>query len=115
VLALANWVGGVDNATVLAVDDLELFCRPRNHQSMLAPSGDRMVTLWTPQGKIKISIPADPPELGAIAKASIRTKRKASKSKAVEGEDPAKQLPLDSSPEESAKPRLEVSFGDDSK
>ena len=52
-IALANWVGGVDNASLIAVGDVERLCGDRQAQDS---SGRRQteITLWTPLAKIKL-------------------------------------------------------------
>lgn len=52
-IALANWVGGVDNSSLIVVEDLERLCGSREVQA----SDDRRqmeITLWVPSAKIKI-------------------------------------------------------------
>lgn len=52
-IALANWVGGVDNASLIVVGDVERLC---GDQQIHTSAGPRQtgIDLWTPSTKVKI-------------------------------------------------------------
>lgn len=111
VLSLANWVGGVDNASVVAIDDLSRFCRPR-FPPLQVSDADHSLTLWTPHFKVRFSMSVLLDIQGAGNKGASRPKRKTSSSKKAEGESVEKQLSLESPSPELTKPKLEVTFGE---
>ena len=51
-IALANWVGGVDNASMIAVGDVERLCGGREAQVSVGQQTG--ITLWSVLSKIKI-------------------------------------------------------------
>lgn len=113
VLNLANWVGGVDNASVIAIDDITRFCRPRSQPQVSSPDADHWIVLWTPQLKVKIAVDRWFSDPGVTSKTpSTRTKRKTTKSKSAESPADGKQLPLEPSVTENARPKLEVTLVD---
>lgn len=113
-LNLANWVGGVDNSSVLAIEDLSRFCRPKLNQMSLPSSGHPSIVLWTPQVKTRIMPPPQrwSGETNVQPKGSTRAKRKISKTKSTETTSGATQLPLEPSNPEQARPKLEVIVGE---
>ena len=112
VLNLATWVGGVDNASAIAIDDLNRFCRPSNQQPALPPDAGHSIVLWTPQLKVKIATESWLGDSGAVSNAATRTKRKNSKPKSFEAASGVKQLSLEPSVTEPARPKLEVTIGE---
>lgn len=112
VLNLANWVGGGDNSSVLAIDDLNRFCRPRSQQPSLPSGREHFIVLWTPQLKVKIATDSWLSDPGAESKAATRTKRKTPLPKSAGTTSGEKQLSLESSITEQGRPKLEVTIGE---
>jgi serine/threonine protein phosphatase PrpC len=107
-IALANWVGGVDNASLIAVADVERLCSGR--QPLASVGRCQMeVTLWLPSAKIKIltsdwvgeaksAQPRQKPE-----KQNSNTKKKVRRKNVDEG-----QLELETGSHHEARPKIEV-------
>lgn len=114
-IALANWVGGVDNASVVAIGDLgRLFGEPHT----LAPAGQRRfeISLWSSSAKVKILTNAwvlSAPSFPARGK-SEKQKRVVKKKVPREPvEEP--QLALDAGDSREARPKIEVTISDEAK
>lgn len=116
VLTLANWVGGIDNASVVAIKDLDHFCRPQNHSQALSPDADHWIVLWTPHLKVKIATDSWISDSSLTSnKVSTHTKRKPAKAKSSGPPADEKQLSLEASAAEQLKPKLEVTLVDSPK
>lgn len=113
-IALANWVGGVDNASLIAIDDIErLYGRP-----IQASIGRRQpeITLWSSLAKIKILTSdwireAKPPETRSKAE---KPKRKAVKRESRESGEEL-QLRLEPADPKEVRPKIEVTTSEDRK
>ncbi|WP_085277146.1 PP2C family protein-serine/threonine phosphatase [Pseudogulbenkiania subflava] len=114
-IALANWVGGVDNASLIVVGDLERLCGGREVQ---ASDGRRQmeITLWLPSAKIKI-FTNDLIGEGKSAQArgkSEKVKRRAKKKEPRDTVDEL-QLKLDTAESNEARPKIEVMINEEPK
>jgi serine/threonine protein phosphatase PrpC len=112
VLNLANWVGGVDNASVIAIEDLNRFCMPRTHEGSPPLGRGPSIALWAPLLKVKI-VSSDWPRETPLPPKPVRTKRKTTtKSKGAAVAEDEQQLQLEPATAEGAKPKLEVTIGE---
>lgn len=113
-LNLANWVGGVDNASVIAIEDLNRFCKPTLHDG--SPTSERvpLITVWAPMLKVSL-IFKDWPREAAVTQKPVRAKRKATKPKGASIVEDDQQLLLESATTGASKlrPKLEVTIGED--
>lgn len=53
-ITIANWVGGVDNASIIAVEDVGRLCGDQQRSYAPAGGGQAEVTLWLSSSKVKI-------------------------------------------------------------
>ncbi|MBN8427288.1 MAG: protein phosphatase 2C domain-containing protein [Xanthomonadales bacterium] len=51
-VALAGWVGGVDNASLIAISDVAELCRDRGGSDYQASQRQTMITLWLTNGRV---------------------------------------------------------------
>jgi len=112
--ALANWVGGVDNASLIAIDDLERLCG--GQQQVSTPPQQTEISLWLSSTKIKILTSN---RLSENRSAQSRAKPEKPKSKAKrkgyrEIEDDL-QLKLEETEIRQARPRLEIMVNEEPK
>lgn len=107
-ITLANWVGGVDNSSMIAVDDVERLCGDRHAQASV---GKRQmeIDLWLSSVKVKIptsnwisEVKSAPPR-GKPDKQKVKSKRKEYR----QPED-GLQLELESVDSKRARPKIEV-------
>lgn len=113
VLNLANWVGGVDNASVVAIEDINRFCGPLNQSHASSPASEHWIVLWTPLLKVKIMTENWLSDASLASKTGpSRVKRKATKPKFAATSSGEKQLSLETSATEQARPKLEVTLVD---
>lgn len=112
-IALANWVGGVDNASLIAVGDVERFCGGRQAQ---AYAGRRQteVTLWSSSAKTKF-IASD--WISEIKSAETRGKpekpKRNVKKKEPLGTADQSQLRLETVDSREARPKIEVTISEE--
>lgn len=112
-IALANWVGGVDNASLIAVSDLVRFCGGRQAQ---AYAGRRQteIALWSSSAKIKI-ISSD--WIGEAKSAEMRGKPEKPKRNVKKNEPGGTvdqpQLRLETVDSKAARPKIEVSISEE--
>ncbi|MTW10741.1 hypothetical protein GM658_09005 [Pseudoduganella eburnea] len=118
-IVLANWVGGVDNSSMIAITDVEQLCGVSQGRP---PTGRRPkeIELWLPSSKVKIltgnwiseSRPAPPPR----AKQEKQEKQKL-KSKKKESREPEAglQLELEAVDSTGARPKIEVTINEEPK
>lgn len=112
-IALANWVGGVDNASLIAVGDVERLCGGRQAQ---ASAGRRQteIAMWSSSGKIKL-LTSD--WIGEAKSAETRGKPQRQKRTAMKKEPTVDELQLRLEPVDSkeARPKLEVTISEEPK
>lgn len=107
-IALANWVGGVDNASLIAIGDVEQMCGGRQPQ---APADRRQteIALWTSSAKVRLIVsgwiaePQSPDARGKYGKQKKNTKKKQPRKHRDEP-----QLKLEAADSKIARPRIEV-------
>jgi serine/threonine protein phosphatase PrpC len=106
---LANWVGGVDNTSIIAIEDLNCFCKPRVGETTPDAPWQPSITIWAHAHKLRLISPEWPRE--SVARAPARPKKKTTRAK---GAIEAKQLQLESASAEDVKPKhkLEVTIGE---
>lgn len=114
-IALANWVGGVDNASLIAVGDVERLCGGRQAQ---ASDGRRQseIALWSSSTKIKI-LTSDWIGEAKSAEKSVKPekqKRNARKKEPRETVDES-QLKLETIDSKEARPKIEVTINEEPK
>lgn len=112
-IALANWVGGVDNASLIAVGDVERFCGGQQAQASV---GRRQaeIALWSSSAKIKIFTSN---WIGETKSAEVRgkpekQKRNAKKKEPRENKDES-QLRLETVDPKEARPKIEVTISEE--
>lgn len=113
-IALANWVGGVDNASLIAIGDVERFCGDR---LVLASAGRRQteITLWTSATKAKILANNWISEVkSADTRGKPEKQKKSAKKKEPRKTENELQLKLDTEPSKEARPKIEVTIGEES-
>ncbi len=114
-IALANWVGGVDNASLIAVVDVERLCGGRQLQA-LAGRRQLGVALWL--SSVKIKIPTGEwiragnraPPRGKPDKQTSRPKKTAQRETGSE-----LQLKLEAGESFGARPKIEVVINEEPK
>lgn len=114
-VALANWVGGIDNASMIAVRDAELFCRSRPLQGVSGVSQPQ-ITLWLSSSKVRFmtsgwlgeSKPVQP--RARPGKQSGGTKKKGKRETGNE-----LQLELQTDVSKEARPQIEVMITEETK
>lgn len=109
-ITLANWVGGVDNSTVIAIENIEKFSRPEG-----APTAQRQgvsLTLWL--GQSKLTILSDLNTRGREASNSSTRAEKPKKMKPKEGKvaSDESQLKFDGDRPQEPRPVIEVTIGE---
>lgn len=112
-IALANWVGGVDNVSLIAVSDVEKLC---GGQQVQASDGRRKteIAIWSSSAKIKV-IASD---LIGEAKSTEphgkpeKQKRKTMKKRPRQTEDKS-QLRLEPVDSKEARPKIEVTINEE--
>lgn len=113
--ALANWVGGVDNASLIAVGDLERLCGGQQLQAS-NPQQQMGISLWLSSTKIKILTSN---RLSESRSTQSRAKPEKQKSKAKRKEhreiEDDLQLKLEEAEIKQARPRLEVMVNEEPK
>lgn len=114
-IALANWVGGVDNASIIALSDVNYLCGEKKDPRI---SGQQPVgiTLWSSSVKIKILtsdllFDVKPPQ-GRIKPERQKRNSKKKESQHIGDES---QLNLEPANLTESKPKIEVTIGDDFK
>lgn len=114
-IALANWVGGVDNASLIAVGDVERLCGGRQAQ---ASAGRRQpeIALWSSSAKIKI-LTSD--WIGDTKSAEMcgkpeKQKRNTKKKEPRKTADQS-QLRLETVDSKEARPKIEVTISEEPK
>src|SRR3569833_928535 len=114
-IALANWVGGVDNATLIAVGDVE---RLRGDRQVPASAGPRQteIVLWSSSTKIKI-LTSDLISEAKYTKTRSKPKKQKRNAKKKEhretvNESQLKQKTIDS---KEPRPKIEVMISEEPK
>jgi serine/threonine protein phosphatase PrpC len=112
-IALANWVGGVDNASLIVVDDVQRLCGKRQAQV----SADRLQTeiaLWSSSTKVKILTSN---WMGEAKSAETRVKpekqKRNTKKKEHRKTENESQLKLEAVDSKQARPKIEVTTSED--
>ena len=114
-IALANWVGGVDNASLIAIGDVEQLCGGRQAQTS---TGRRQteISLWSSSAKIKI-LTND--WIGEAKSAETRGKpekqKKNAKRKQPRETVDVSQLRLEAVDSKEARPKIEVTISEEPK
>lgn len=114
-IALANWVGGVDNASLVAVGDVERLCGGRQAQ---ASSGRRQteIALWSSSAKIKILTSdwiGDAKSAETLGKPE--TKKKNARKKESRKTVDESQLSLETVDSKEPRPQIEVTISEEPK
>jgi serine/threonine protein phosphatase PrpC len=107
-IALANWVGGVDNSSLIAISDVERLCGAREVQ---ASSGRRKmeINLWMCSTKIKILTSDWISGANSVAPRGKPDKQKVkSKRRADREPDDALQLKIEAIDTNQTRPKIEV-------
>jgi serine/threonine protein phosphatase PrpC len=111
-IALANWVGGVDNASLIAIGSVGRLCgEPGAHAS--PAQGQAEIVLWSASAKVKLLANAGSVEdKPAHVRSKPEKQRKSTKKKMV-GTEEESQLKLQTTvdPKE-ARPRIEVTVSE---
>ena len=114
-IALANWVGGVDNSSILAISDLErLFA---DSQGLGPHSQYRMgTTFWSPSAKVKFPTAGWLDEVKPL-KGHGKTEKPKRSSKKKDAKNPMDepQLNLETAEFKIQKPMIEVTVSEDAK
>jgi serine/threonine protein phosphatase PrpC len=114
-IALANWVGGVDNASLIAVGDVE---RLWGDVQAKVSSGRRQseIALWTSSAKVKI-LTSDWQGEAKSAQMRARPERPKRNPKKRERREPADepQLVLETVDSKEARPKIEVTISEERK
>jgi serine/threonine protein phosphatase PrpC len=114
-IALANWVGGVDNASVIAVADVDRLC---GSQPVHASAGRRQteIALWSSSAKIKILTHNWIGEANSAATRSKPEKQKRTSKKKERRETvDESQLRLETVDSKEARPKIEVMISEEPK
>lgn len=114
-IALANWVGGVDNASIIAVGDVERLCGGRQAR---ASAGRRRteIALWSSSAQLKI-LTSDwigefkPEETRGKPEKQKRPARRKEPRKTVD----ESQLRLEPTDSKEARPKIEVTISEEPK
>lgn len=113
-IALANWVGGVDNASLIVVSDVERLCGDRQAQ---ASDGRRQteIALWSASTKVKILTSNWIGEAkSAVTRGKpVKQKRTAKKKESRETVNES-QLKLETVGSKEARPKIEVTINEES-
>lgn len=106
---LANWVGGLDNASILVIDDIEKFCRPVGSPKRFSDGAD--LSLWT--GRSRFRLIGSSRNQWTSSFKQEKSRRKTQKPKQVEAKESESQLALPSTenPVKDTKPLIEVTLG----
>jgi len=115
-IALANWVGGVDNASMIAIGDMERLCGPRQTESSIGRQ-QTGITLWTALSKIKLLTndwidETKRAEVCAKPEKQKKSVKKSVKKKPLRAEGQT-QLKLESPDSKDARPKVEVTISED--
>lgn len=111
-IALANWVGGVDNASLIAVGDVERLCGGRQVQAS-ADRGKTEIALWSSSGKIKILTRDWIDEVKSAETRSKQVKHKRhTKKKGPRETVDEPQLRLETVDSKEARPKIEVTISE---
>lgn len=114
-IALANWVGGVDNSSLIAIGDVELLCGGRQAQTS-AGRPQMEIALWLSSAKIKFLVSdwiseAKSTEMRAKPEKQKRSAKKKDPRKTVD----ESQLRLETVDYKEARPKIEVMIGEEPK
>lgn len=111
-IALANWVGGADNASLIAVNDMERLCGAQQAQASIGRQ-QMEITLWTALSKVKF-LTSD--WIGETNRAELQVKpekkKRSVKRKPLKG-DNQPPLKLKSSDFKNARPKVEVTISEE--
>lgn len=108
-IALSNWVGGLDNSSIIAIDDLEKFCNPISKVD--GGRFQRSISIWI--GATKFHLTGEPPSEPQPNFKVDKSRRKSPKSKQSPATVDEPQLDLTEAknvPQE-PKPLLEITLG----
>ena len=114
-IVLANWVGGVDNSSMIAISDVERLCGGSQGRP---PTGRRQkeIELWLSSSKVKILTGNWINESKAAPQRAKQEKQKL-KSKRKESQEPEEglQLELEAVDSTGARPKIEVTINEEPK
>ena len=114
-IALANWVGGVDNASLIAVGDVERLCGDGQAKASFGRRQSELV-LWTSSAKVKVLV-SD--WLGEAKSAQMRAKperpKKAARRRERREPIDEPQLALETVDSKDARPKIEVTISEEPK
>jgi len=104
----ANWVGGVDNSSMIAVSDVERFCRAPQRQ-ISESKGQIEIELWLSSTKTKI-LTSHWTNEEKSAPVRVKTDKPKTRSRRKENRAPEKalQLELDEVASKQSRPKIEV-------
>lgn len=114
-IALANWVGGVDNASLIVVDNVERLCGGQKIRCSAGSQQQTKITLWQPSGKIKFlkgDLQNKAESSGTRAKPEAQKRRNPKKKERQENPSEA-QLELAPIDSKDAKPKIEVTVSEE--
>lgn len=114
-ITLANWVGGVDNSSMIAISDLERLCNERQVRA----STDRQqmeIELWLSSNKVKFFTRNLIGE-AKRAPANVKPEKQKIKSKRKEHREPIHELQLEFEPGDAnrVRPKIEVTVDEEPK
>lgn len=114
-IALANWVGGVDNASLIAVGDVERLCGGRQAQDS-AGRRQTEIALWSSSAKIKI-LASDWISEAKSAETRGKPEKKKRNAKKKEPRETVNesQLRLETVDSKEARPKIEVTISEEFK
>lgn len=114
-IALANWVGGVDNASLIVIGDVDLLCGDQQTQATVGQK-QMEITLWLPSAKIKILTSDLIREAKSAQPRSKPEKQKSSvKKKNRRATVDELQLELETVDSHEARPKIEVMINEEPK
>lgn len=108
-VALANWVGGVDNASMIAARDVGLFCRSQPVRGV-SGSPQTQITLWLPSSKVGFMTNSWLSESKSVRspRAKPEKQRGSTKKKVKRETENELQLKLETVDAKEARPQIEV-------
>ncbi len=110
-IALANWVGGVDNASLIAVGDIDRVYCGRH----ISGRQKTEITLWSSFGKIKFPMLDFLDDAKSTHMPSKPEKQKRNTKKKESQETDASQLDLEILHDKAVRPKIEVTISEKSK
>ena len=112
-IALATWVGGVDNSSLIVIDDIKTFCNS-NISNFTKPPGTSEINLWCSSVKSRILFAErNNKDLDNIKSSSVEKPKRAPKKKFQKSVSENKQLKLDVVDNKLSKPKIEITESND--